>query len=324
VRASAFYFFVVERADGIHADNLDVGIFFFQVAADAGNRAARAHPADEVRDFSLGVLPDFRAGGAVMRLGIHRVLVLIGIEGIGNFAREFGGDGIVAARIFRLDGGGADNDFCAECFQQIDFFARLLVGDGEDDFVAAHAGHQREAHAGVAGRAFDDGAAGLQFAGALGLVNHGEPDTVFHRAAGIHVVGLDPDFGGQVFGQTIQADDRRVADSFQDVVALHVRGSAPAGIAIFTPFKSRDLVIFCPAARKCNVPRDDSVGGWRSHGSRLKANNLPPIAASKEDAHDSVCAAEICIPVMPFHRGHGRHYSAIIVDVNFNVRVDHH
>jgi hypothetical protein len=32
---SRFHFFVVERADGVHADNFDVRIFFFQVATDA-------------------------------------------------------------------------------------------------------------------------------------------------------------------------------------------------------------------------------------------------------------------------------------------------
>ena len=140
---------------------LTSGIFFFQVAADAGDGAAGTDAADEVGDFSFGVLPDFRAGSAVVRVRVHGVLILIGIEGIGNFARELGGDGIIAARVFRLDGGGADDDFGAERFQEIDFFARLFVGDGEDDFVAAHAGDEGEAHAGVAGSAFDDGAAGL-------------------------------------------------------------------------------------------------------------------------------------------------------------------
>src|ERR1700733_14308262 len=167
-----------------------------------------------------------------MGLGIHRVLVLIGVKRIRNFAREFGGDRIVAARIFRFDGGGTDDHFGAERFQEVDFFARLLVGDGEDDFVAAHAGDEREAHARVAGSAFDDGAAGFQFTSALGFVNHGDADAVFHGAAGIHVIGLDPDFGGRIFREAIQADDRRVADGFQNVLALHVRGSAPAVITI--------------------------------------------------------------------------------------------
>src|SRR5271170_2096121 len=158
---AGFYFFVVERADGVHADYFDFGILFFQVAAYAGDGAAGAYAADEVGDFSFGVLPDFGAGGAVVRFGVHGIFVLIGVEGIGNFAGQFCGDGIVAARIFGLDGGGADDYFCTEGFQQVNFFTRLLVGDGEDDFVATDAGDQGQAHAGVAGGAFDDGAAGF-------------------------------------------------------------------------------------------------------------------------------------------------------------------
>ena len=121
----------------------------------------------------------------VVRFGIHGIVVLIGIIGIGNFAREFFRDGIVAARIVRLDGGGADDHFGAERLQQIDFFLGLLVGDGENHFVAAHRGDQRQAHAGIAGSAFDDGAAGLEQAFFFGVVNHGDADAVFHRAAGI-------------------------------------------------------------------------------------------------------------------------------------------
>jgi hypothetical protein len=82
-----------------------------------------------------------------------------------------------------------------------------------------------------------DGAAGFEFAGALGFVNHGEADAVFHGAAGIHVVRLDPDFGGQIFREAIQANDRRLADGFENVLALHVRGSAPAEIGALSQLR---------------------------------------------------------------------------------------
>ena len=258
-----FDFFVVERADGIDADDFDVGILFLEVAPDAGDGAAGAHAADEVGDFSFGVLPDFRAGGAIVRFRIHRVGVLIGIKGIGNFAREFCGDGIVAARIFGLDGGGADDHFGAESFQQINFFARLLVGDGEDDFVAAHAGDERESQAGVTGGAFDDGAAGLEFAGAFGFFDHGDADAVFHRAAGIHVIGFDPDFGGGIFRQAVQADDGSVADGFEDVVALHALGMAPAELdelSKLREFRKEWQARSRKRFRKCDSPRAKRCG----------------------------------------------------------------
>ena len=80
---------VVERAVGIDADNFNVGIFFFQEFSYAADGAPRADAADEVRDFSFAVLPNFRTRRAVVRLRIHRVVILVRIIRIGNFAREF-------------------------------------------------------------------------------------------------------------------------------------------------------------------------------------------------------------------------------------------
>src|SRR5258708_35592789 len=143
----------------VQTDNFEVGIFFFQVFPDAADRSAGAHAAHEVRDFSFAVFPDFRAGGAVVRLGIHGILVLIRIIGIGNFASELFRDGIVAPRVLRLDGGGADNDFGAEGLEKIDVFLGLVVRGGVDALVATHGAVHGKSHAGIAGGAFDNRAA---------------------------------------------------------------------------------------------------------------------------------------------------------------------
>ena len=217
--------FVIERADRINADNFHGGIFFFQEFAGAADGASGAHGADEVRDFSGGVFPNLRASGAVVGVGIHGIFVLIGIKRIGNLACEFFGDGIVAARVVGLDGGGADDDFSAEGFEQIDFFAGLLVGDSENDFVAADGSDEREAHAGVSGSAFDDGAAGLEQAFALGFVDHPDADAVFHGAARIEIIGFHEDFGLNILGNAIEADERRVADGLENIFAEHAEAA---------------------------------------------------------------------------------------------------
>ena len=98
------------------------GVLFLQETPHAGGRAARSQAADEVRDFSFGVLPDFRAGGAVVRFWIAGIFVLIGIKRIGNLARQFFGHRIVAARVFRLDRRRADDHFGAKGLQQSRFF----------------------------------------------------------------------------------------------------------------------------------------------------------------------------------------------------------
>src|SRR5258708_2213867 len=61
-----FVKFIVQRALGIDADDLNGGIFFLEKFAGAADGAAGAHAANEVSDFSFGVFPDFRAGGGVV------------------------------------------------------------------------------------------------------------------------------------------------------------------------------------------------------------------------------------------------------------------
>ncbi len=64
---------------------------------------------------------------------------------------------------------------------------------------------------------------GFKQTAALRLVNHPFADAVFHRAAGIHVIGFHVNFGLNAFGDAIQADQGRAAHGFENVVALHVR-----------------------------------------------------------------------------------------------------
>ncbi len=138
-----FHEIVVQRTVGIDADNFYVGIFFFQEFSHAADGSARADAANEVRDLALAVLPNFRTCGAVVRFGVHRIVVLVRIVRIGNFAREFFRHRIIAARIFGLDSGGTNDYFGPKRFEQIHFFLGLLVGGGKNAFVAAHSRDQR-------------------------------------------------------------------------------------------------------------------------------------------------------------------------------------
>src|SRR6266581_5377837 len=141
---------VVQRAVGIDPDNFYAGIFFLQIFSHAADGAAGAYPANKVRDLAFAVLPNFGTGGAVVGFGIAGIVVLIRVIRIGNFAREFFGHRIIAARIFRLDGSGANDDFRAERFEEIDFFLGLFVGGGEDALVTAHRRDECQTHSGIA------------------------------------------------------------------------------------------------------------------------------------------------------------------------------
>ena len=54
----------VDRAGGVGADHLDVGVLLLEVAADAADRAAGADARDEVGDPALGLAP--RSPGPVV------------------------------------------------------------------------------------------------------------------------------------------------------------------------------------------------------------------------------------------------------------------
>jgi len=73
---------VEKRALRIDADDLEVRVFFLQVLAGAGDRAAGPHAADEVRNFALGIVPDFGAGRLVMSLRVVGVVILIAEIGV--------------------------------------------------------------------------------------------------------------------------------------------------------------------------------------------------------------------------------------------------
>src|SRR5208282_5598070 len=128
----------------------------------AANGSAGAHAADKVCNLALGVFPDFGAGGLVVRFGIGGIVVLIGVIRIGDFTGQLFRDAVIAARIFGLNSGGANDHFGAQGLEQVNFFLGLFVRRCENTFVTAHGGHQSQPHAGVAACAFDDGATGLQ------------------------------------------------------------------------------------------------------------------------------------------------------------------
>jgi hypothetical protein len=64
--------------DRLHGDGGDLLPFCaFDVAADAGERTARADAADENVDAAVGVIPDLRTGGGFVTRGIRRIVELL-------------------------------------------------------------------------------------------------------------------------------------------------------------------------------------------------------------------------------------------------------
>ncbi len=178
----------------------------------------------------------------VVRLRVRWVVVLVRLPRIRRFALEARRHRVIRARILRIDVRRADDHLGAERAQRIDLFLRLLVGRREDALVALDDGRDREAHAGVAGGAFDDRAAGLQLAGLLGVLDHLHRHAVLDRVAGIGRFDLGVDVGGDdALRDAVEAHHRRVADGFEDVVvdwSGHRAGTSCQTI-IHAPFCSR-------------------------------------------------------------------------------------
>src|SRR3989442_2797009 len=257
---SGFDEVVVKRAIGIDADDFHVRILLFQVFAGAADGSARAQTANKVRDLSLTVLPNLRSCRLVMSFRIRGVVVLIRVIRIGDFPGEFFRDRIVAARIFRLDGRRADDDFGAKSLEEIDFFLGLLVGGGENTLVTAHRRDQCQAHAGVAGSAFDDRAAWFEQAFLFGIVDHADADAILDGAARVHEFGFNVNLGFQALRDAVQANQGRVPDRFQDVVALHQSSRFPRRIA-FSLASSRSRRILVALARVVSIKREGSAPG---------------------------------------------------------------
>src|SRR5690606_12439590 len=189
-----------------------------EVAAGSGNRAARADTGDEVGDAALGALPDLGAGGVVVAGRARRVRVLVGLPRVGRLAHEAVRGVVVRVGVAGGDGGGAHDDLGAVGLEGVALVLTDLVGAHEDARVAALLGDDREAHAGVAARGFDDDAAGLERAAGLGFLDHLQGDAVLGTAAGVEVLDLRDDLGAAGRHHRVQSDEGSVPDEVADVV----------------------------------------------------------------------------------------------------------
>jgi hypothetical protein len=76
--------------------------------------------------------------------------------------------------------------------------------------------HEGQAHARIAGGGLDDGAARLQLAVPLGVLDHLRRDAVLDGSAGVQVLQFDQDCGLDAVGHVVELDERGIADEVQD------------------------------------------------------------------------------------------------------------
>ncbi len=223
-RAALVKLVVVDAAYGIGADNANfsagLGCFLLQVLAGTGNRATGADAADEAVDLPVRVLPDLRARGQVVGLGIVHVVILIGVEAAGCLPRNALGDLHVALRMVMGQIGARDDDPRSVGLEHVDLFPAHLVGHGEHATIAAHRSGHREPEAGVTRGALHQGRAGPEQTGLFGAAHHVHRHAVLDRPAGIEVFELCEHRRHAFVGKAVELHERRLADELQYVFCI--------------------------------------------------------------------------------------------------------
>src|SRR5581483_2262325 len=134
----------------VGTDNLHVRILRLEVAGDAGDRATRADAGDEVGDAARRLAPDLGIGAAFVGDRVLGVVVLAGLKGAGDLARQPVGHRVVRVGVLGRDSRRTDDDLRSVRAQQTDLLLAHLVGHDEDAPVAAAGGDDGETHARVA------------------------------------------------------------------------------------------------------------------------------------------------------------------------------
>ena len=189
----------------------------------AAQGATRAHADHHGIHPLFELLPDFRAGAALMRPGIGWVVELIDVEGIrhlfGDAARQI----LVVLGVALAHIGAGQTDFGAQGLEVENFLATHLVRHHQQHAIALLSSYQGQAQAGIAGSGFDDGATRLQLATAFRSLDHGQGDAVLDRAAGVLILQLDEQLTGAAI-QVAERQYRRIADHLEQWVGRHRHG----------------------------------------------------------------------------------------------------
>ena len=255
------------RGIRLNGNNLDVRVLVLEVLAGAGDGAAGADACNKNIDLAVGLLPDLRAGGRIVRGRVCRV---------DELTRDKAVRGLLRKLICLRDRTGhtlcalGQNQLRAVSLEHIAALDGHGLGHGEDDAVAASRRDSRQTDAGVAGGRLDDGSARLECAGSLSLVDHGVCDTVLDRAGRIEVFEFckDGGVGADLLCEFFSRVQRSVADQISKALFNIRHGVIP-------PFKSSEIVNLL-LDQRCSTEKSVST----SAHSREYHSFMPPFYIS--------------------------------------------
>jgi hypothetical protein len=182
----------------------------------AGQGAAGAAGAGEGVHPPIGLDDDLGASGAAVPLAVVQVVELVGPEPTLRFGHAARDMDVIAGVLIGL--GGDEPEIGADHAQKVDLFLTLRFRHHDDAAIAARIAHQGQADAGIAGRALDQRAAGLQVTARFGAEDDGLGSAILHRAAGVHEFRLAQDVAAGGRRGTLQADQGRLPDGTEQAL----------------------------------------------------------------------------------------------------------
>src|SRR6266496_893633 len=207
---------------GLNRNRFEGRLPRLDVFGNAGDGPAGADAGDQEVDLAVGVIPNLGTRSLEMYFRIGRVVELLQHVTVRSPGEDF----------FRFGDGGLhplgtrrENNLRPKGAQQDAALHAHGIGHGQNEFVALDGSHESQGNAGVAaGRLDQHGLAGMNFAGALGVSDHADPDAVFYTGQGILAFQFTHHLGDAAFRNPVQPYQRGVADEFRDVLGdVHFR-----------------------------------------------------------------------------------------------------
>lgn len=219
--------------DRHRADDLCMRVFRLEERPHPRDRPAGPRRRDEMRDFSLGLTPDFGSCCLEMRRGIRLIGILVRVHPIFLRAKLFGlGDRALRRPRSRSEIVLELDNVRAEKFQRVSLFQRHLQGyrDGEREISPVR--HHRQSETRVAGRGFHQMLFFI-YPPDVGFVpHHIRGHAVLDGPIGIVPFDLTVDFGVLEGGSTELHERRRivfVGKELFDVIVHAQRVAWPVG-----------------------------------------------------------------------------------------------
>ena len=195
------------RALGIHTDNAHIRVLFLEIAPRARDGTPGTGADEKMGDAPAGLLPELRPRRPVMRVRVGLVVELVSQ----HRPRGLVGDGLglhqVVIRMFGRYRGRSDDDISAERAEKSHLLLTHLVRHREHAVIALTGRCHCERQPGVAARGFNDGAARLQIAPQLRVLDHGLPDAILHGAARVHELAFTVNRGATAVYHPVQTHE---------------------------------------------------------------------------------------------------------------------